>query len=181
MACTPATVAAYLRVSSQVQRKRDTIASQREAVAHHARRGRGWAIPDAYDPGRDAAAPGMALADERNASSSWRRRQCSVSGRSSFGRSSTSTGRSTTGAEAREISVARASRTARAPEVAAKRMAPRAGGHHLEPPDAPARPGGRTPATKPSRGISWCWTRHTTRDAAVQADRRKEARTRCSG
>ena len=47
MACAPATVAAYLRVSSQVQRKRDTIASQREAVVHHARRC-GWAIPDAY-------------------------------------------------------------------------------------------------------------------------------------
>ena len=46
MACAPATVAAYLRVSSQVQRQRDTIASQREAVLRHGR-GRGWAIPDA--------------------------------------------------------------------------------------------------------------------------------------
>ena len=46
MACAPATVAAYLRVSSQVQRQRDTIASQREAVLHHGR-GRGWTIPDA--------------------------------------------------------------------------------------------------------------------------------------
>ena len=45
MACAPATVAAYLRVSSQVQRQRDTIASQREAVLRHGR-GRGWAIPD---------------------------------------------------------------------------------------------------------------------------------------
>ena len=47
MACAPATVAAYLRVSSQVQRLRDTIASQREAVLRHGR-GRGWTIPDAY-------------------------------------------------------------------------------------------------------------------------------------
>ena len=47
MACAPATVAAYLRVSSQAQRQRDTIASQREAVLDHARRC-GWAIPDAY-------------------------------------------------------------------------------------------------------------------------------------
>ena len=46
MACAPATVAAYLRVSSQVQRQRDTIASQREAVLRHGR-GRGWTIPDA--------------------------------------------------------------------------------------------------------------------------------------
>ena len=46
MACAPATVAAYLRVSSQAQRQRDTIASQREAVLDHARRC-GWAIPDA--------------------------------------------------------------------------------------------------------------------------------------
>ena len=45
MASAPATVAAYLRVSSQVQRQRDTIASQREAVLRHGR-GRGWAIPD---------------------------------------------------------------------------------------------------------------------------------------
>ena len=47
MACAPATVAAYLRVSNQVQRQRETIASQREAVLHHARRC-GGAIPDAY-------------------------------------------------------------------------------------------------------------------------------------
>ena len=47
MACAPATVAAYLRVSSQVQRQRETIASQREAVLHHGHRC-GWAIPDAY-------------------------------------------------------------------------------------------------------------------------------------
>ena len=47
MVCAPATVAAYLRVSSQAQRQRDTIASQREAVLDHARRC-GWAIPDAY-------------------------------------------------------------------------------------------------------------------------------------
>ena len=47
IACAPATVAAYLRVSSQAQRQRDTIASQREAVLDHARRC-GWAIPDAY-------------------------------------------------------------------------------------------------------------------------------------
>ena len=45
MACPPGTVAAYLRVSSQVQRRRETIASQREAVLDHARR-RGWLIPD---------------------------------------------------------------------------------------------------------------------------------------
>ena len=46
MACATATVAAYLRVSSQAQRQRDTIASQREAVLRHGR-GRGWTIPDA--------------------------------------------------------------------------------------------------------------------------------------
>ena len=45
MACPPGTVAAYLRVSSQVQRRRETIASQHEAVLDHARR-RGWLIPD---------------------------------------------------------------------------------------------------------------------------------------
>ena len=45
MVCPPGTVAAYLRVSSQVQRQRETIASQREAVLDHARR-RGWLIPD---------------------------------------------------------------------------------------------------------------------------------------
>ena len=45
MSCPPGTVAAYLRVSSQVQRRRETIASQREAVLDHARR-RGWLIPD---------------------------------------------------------------------------------------------------------------------------------------
>ena len=45
MLCPPGTVAAYLRVSSQVQRRRETIASQREAVLDHARR-RGWLIPD---------------------------------------------------------------------------------------------------------------------------------------
>ena len=38
MACPPGTVAAYLRVSSQVQRRRETIASQHEAVLDHARR-----------------------------------------------------------------------------------------------------------------------------------------------
>ena len=40
----PGTVAAYLRVSSRVQRDRETIASQREAVPAHAR-GRGWTVP----------------------------------------------------------------------------------------------------------------------------------------
>ena len=45
MSCPPGTVAAYLRVSSQVQRRRETIASQREGVLDHAGR-RGWAIPD---------------------------------------------------------------------------------------------------------------------------------------
>ena len=40
-----ATVAAYLRVSSQAQRQRETIASQREAVLDHGR-SLGWAIPD---------------------------------------------------------------------------------------------------------------------------------------
>ena len=40
-----ATVAAYLRVSSQAQRQRETIASQREVVLRHGR-SRGWAIPD---------------------------------------------------------------------------------------------------------------------------------------
>ena len=45
MSCPPGTVAVYLRVSSQVQRRRETIASQREAVLDHARR-RGWLIPD---------------------------------------------------------------------------------------------------------------------------------------
>ena len=38
MACPPGTVAAYLRVSGQVQRRRETIASQHEAVLDHARR-----------------------------------------------------------------------------------------------------------------------------------------------
>ena len=40
----PGTVAAYLRVSSRVQRDRETIASQREAVLAHAG-GRGWTVP----------------------------------------------------------------------------------------------------------------------------------------
>lgn len=40
----PGTVAVYLRVSSQAQRQRETIASQREAVLEHAR-SRGWSIP----------------------------------------------------------------------------------------------------------------------------------------
>ncbi|MDE0698700.1 MAG: recombinase family protein [Boseongicola sp.] len=40
-----ATVAAYLRVSSQAQRQSETIASQREAVLDHGR-SLGWAIPD---------------------------------------------------------------------------------------------------------------------------------------
>ena len=41
---TPGTVAAYLRVSSRVQRDRETIASQREAVLEHAG-GCGWTVP----------------------------------------------------------------------------------------------------------------------------------------
>ena len=41
---TTGTVAAYLRVSSRVQRDRETIASQREAVLAHAG-GRGWTVP----------------------------------------------------------------------------------------------------------------------------------------
>ena len=41
---TPETVAVYLRVSSQAQRQRETIASQREAVLEYAR-SRGWSIP----------------------------------------------------------------------------------------------------------------------------------------
>ena len=40
-----ATVAAYLRVSSQAQRQSETIASQREAVLDHGR-SLGWTIPD---------------------------------------------------------------------------------------------------------------------------------------
>ncbi len=40
------TVAAYLRVSSRIQRERETIASQREAVPGHARE-RGWTLPEA--------------------------------------------------------------------------------------------------------------------------------------
>ena len=40
------TVAAYLRVSSRIQRERETIASQREAVLGHARE-RGWTLPEA--------------------------------------------------------------------------------------------------------------------------------------
>ena len=40
---TPGTVAAYLRVSSRVQRDRETIASQREAVLEHAG-GCGWTV-----------------------------------------------------------------------------------------------------------------------------------------
>ncbi len=44
VAPTPETVAVYLRVSSQAQRHRETIASQREAVLEHAR-SRGWNIP----------------------------------------------------------------------------------------------------------------------------------------
>ena len=43
----PGTVAAYLRVSSRMQRDRETIASQREAVLAHAA-GRGWAVPDEH-------------------------------------------------------------------------------------------------------------------------------------
>ncbi len=42
-----ATAAAYLRVSSRVQRQRETIASQREAVLDHGR-SLGWAIPGAF-------------------------------------------------------------------------------------------------------------------------------------
>ena len=41
----PATVAAYLRVSSQVQRQRETIASQRDGVLEYAGT-RGWIIPN---------------------------------------------------------------------------------------------------------------------------------------
>ena len=41
---TPGTVAVYLRVSSQAQRQRETIASQREAVLEYAG-SRGWSIP----------------------------------------------------------------------------------------------------------------------------------------
>ena len=41
----PGTVPAYLRVSSRVQRDREMIASQREAVLAHAG-GRGWTIPE---------------------------------------------------------------------------------------------------------------------------------------
>ena len=41
---TPGTVAAYLRVSSRVQRDREMIASQREAVLEHAG-GRSWTVP----------------------------------------------------------------------------------------------------------------------------------------
>ena len=43
----PGTVAAYLRVSSPLQRQRETIASQREAVLEHAD-GRGWIIPEEH-------------------------------------------------------------------------------------------------------------------------------------
>ena len=39
------TVAAYLRVSSRIQRERETIASQREAVLGHVRE-RGWTLPE---------------------------------------------------------------------------------------------------------------------------------------
>ena len=39
------TVAAYLRVSSPIQRERETIASQREAVLGHASE-RGWTLPE---------------------------------------------------------------------------------------------------------------------------------------
>ena len=41
----PGTVAVYLRVSSRLQRQRETIASQREAVLEHAG-SRGWIIPE---------------------------------------------------------------------------------------------------------------------------------------
>lgn len=42
-----ATVAAYLRVSSRIQRERETIASQREAVLGYAGE-RGWSVSGAH-------------------------------------------------------------------------------------------------------------------------------------
>ena len=106
-----------------------------------AHRGRGRARQD--DPGRDAAAPGMAL----RSSETHPRHGAQGGARSVADRASGEVQPQLADlrrAEAREISVARASRTARA-GGRSERMAPGAGGHHLEPPDAPARPGARTP------------------------------------